>query len=147
MRRLRGETKRCFVDTNVWLYAFTEPDDASKQAVAKAVVSRQDIVVSTQVINETCVNLLKKASLPEVTIRQLVVAFYEKYVVTEIDRSILLTASELREKYSLSFWDSMIVASALRAGCEVLYTEDMQDGLKIEGRLTVVNPFKAKQSD
>ena len=103
--------------------------------------------MSTQVINETCVNLLKKALLPEETIRQLVIAFYEKYAVTAMDPSTLLTASELREKYSLSFWDSMIVASALHAGCEILYTEDMQDGLEVEGQLTVVNPFKVKQGN
>jgi predicted nucleic acid-binding protein len=147
MRGLEEETKRCFVDTNIWLYAFIESDNATKREVAKAVVGRQDVIVSTQVINETCVNLLKKALLPEETIRQLVIAFYEKYAVTDIDRSTLLTASELREKYSLSFWDSMIVASALHAGCEILYTEDMQDGLEVEGQLTVVNPFKVKQGN
>jgi predicted nucleic acid-binding protein len=147
MRGFEEEPKRCFVDTNIWLYAFIESDNAPKREVAKTVVSRQDVVVSTQVINETCVNLLKKASLPEATIRQLVAAFYEKYAVTDIDRSTLLAASELREKYSLSFWDSMIVASALRSDCEVLYTEDMQDGLEVEGKLTVVNPFKAKQDN
>jgi predicted nucleic acid-binding protein len=41
----------------------------------------------------------------------------------------------------------MIVASALHAGCEILYTEDMQDGLEVEGQLTVVNPFKVKQGN
>jgi len=146
MRRLE-KTQRCFIDTNVWLYAFVESNGASKREIAKALASRQDIAISTQVINETCVNLLKKAALPETTIRQLVTAFYEKYAVTDIDRSTLLMASELREKYSLSFWDSMIVASALRSGCEVLYTEDMQDGLEVEGRLTIVNPFKAGQGN
>jgi predicted nucleic acid-binding protein len=51
-------------------------------------------------------------------------------------------AVEFRARqYSLSFWDSIIVASALRSGCEVLYTEDMQDGPEIQDRLTVVNPF------
>jgi predicted nucleic acid-binding protein len=96
------------------------------------------------VINEACVNLLKRASVPEATVRQLMAAFYEKYTVTDIDPSILLTASELREERSLSFWDSLIVASALHAGCEVLYTEDMQDGLEIKGGLMVVNPFRAQ---
>ena len=79
------ETKRCFVDTNIWLYAFVESDNATKREVSKAVVGRQDVIVSTQVINETCVNLLKKALLPEETIRQLVIAFYEKYAVTAMD--------------------------------------------------------------
>jgi predicted nucleic acid-binding protein len=131
----------CFIDTNIYLYAFVETADSSKREAAKAVVSRQDAVVSTQVVNETCVNLLRKASVPEVTIRQLVSAIYEKYLVIDIDRSTLIMASELREQYALSFWDSVIAGSALRAGCQTLDTEDMQDGLQIEGKLTVVNPF------
>jgi predicted nucleic acid-binding protein len=147
MGGLKEESRRGFIDTNIWLYAFVASDDVPRREAARAIVSRQDIVVSTQVINETCVNLLRKASVPEEIVRQLVAAFYEKYAVTDLDRSTLLMASELREKYRLSFWDSMIVASALRADCETLYTEDMQDGLEVEGRLTVVNPFKAKQGN
>ncbi len=140
-------TARCFVDTNVWLYAFIESVDVQKRATAKAIVQSCDVVISTQVINEACVNLVKKASLPEVEIRYLVAAFYEKYTVTQVDQDTLLTASELREKYSLSFWDSMIVAGALCADCSILYTEDMQSGLKVEERLTIVNPFKAEKRD
>jgi predicted nucleic acid-binding protein len=136
------EAERCFVDTNIWLYAFIESGDVVQREAAKAIVSRPEIVISVQVINETCVNLLKKAAVSEATIRQLVIAFYDKCAVIGLDQSTLLTASDLREKYSLSFWDSTIVASALHAGCETLYTEDMQDGLEVEGRLTIVNPFK-----
>ena len=83
MRSRKEGTERCFVDTNIWLYAFIEADDSPKHQVAKEVVSRPHVVVSTQVINETCVNLLKKASLSEATIRQLVAAFYEKYAVNQ----------------------------------------------------------------
>jgi predicted nucleic acid-binding protein len=135
------ETKRCFVDTNIWLYAFIESGDAAQRQIAKAVAGRSEIVVSVQVINETCVNLLKKAATSETIIRQLVTSFYDKYTVIDFDAGILLTASELREKYSFSFWDSIIIASALRAGCEALYTEDMQHGLKVDDQLTIVNPF------
>ena len=102
-------------------------------------------MISTQAINETCVNLLKKTLLQETGIRQLVTDFYEKYTVVEIEQDTFLAASELREKYSLSFWDSLIIASALRTNCSILYTEDMQDGLKVEGKLTIVNPFQAEE--
>ena len=85
---------------------------------------------------------MKKASLPEKDIQALITAFYEKYTVTDIDKVILLKASELREAYSLSYWDSLIVANALNADCTVLYSEDMQDGLQVEQRLTIINPIK-----
>ena len=87
-------TARCFVDTNVWLYAFIESDDVQKRATAEAIVQSCDVVISTQVINEACVNLVKKASLPEAEIRRLVAAFYEKYTVTQVDQDTLLTALE-----------------------------------------------------
>jgi predicted nucleic acid-binding protein len=89
----------------------------------------------------------KESIVPEAEIRRLVAAFYEKYTITQVDQDTLLTASELREKYSLSFWDSMIVAAALCADCSILYTEDMQSGLKVEGGLTIVNPFEAEKRD
>lgn len=62
MHALDRTAARCFVDTNVWLYAFIESDDVQKRATAKAIVQSCAAVISTQVINETCVNLVKKAS-------------------------------------------------------------------------------------
>ena len=145
MHALEKSSRRCFVDTNIWLYAFIESNAAQKRITAKSIVQSRGVVISTQVINETCVNLLKKTSLQERDIRQLVMAFYEKYTVVAIEQDTFLTASELREKYSLSFWDSVIVASALRTNCSILYTEDMQAGLKVNSQLTIINPFTAEK--
>lgn len=145
MRSHEEGTKRLFVDTNIWLYAFIDSGSAPKHELAKELVSRRAVVISTQVINETCVNLLKKAAFPEPSIRELVAAFFEKYTVTDIDRDVLLTASELREKHSMSFWDSLIVASALRSDCDVLFSEDMQHGLIVEGQLAIEDPFRLGQ--
>jgi predicted nucleic acid-binding protein len=47
----------------------------------------------------------------------------------------------MEARYHLNYWDALIVAAALLAGCDTLYTEDLQHGQVIEGRLTVVNPF------
>ena len=69
-----------------------------------------------------------KASFVEEQIRELVTSFYAKYRVLDLGYNTLISASELRESYSLSFWDSMIVASALEADVSTLYSEDMQDG-------------------
>jgi len=130
-----------FVDTNVWLYAWIVNDDTQKHQIAAEIVQSGNVVVSTQVINETCVNLLRKANLSETQLYDLIVAFYAKYEVVATEAQVLLRASRLRAQYSLSFWDSLIVASAIESGCNVLYTEDMQDGLTVEGQLTIVNPF------
>lgn len=136
-----SRTTFCFIDTNIWLYAFIQTDEASKSAIARKLIQESDPIVSTQVINEVCVNLLKLTEFTEERIRQLIQAFYEKYPVVELDQSILLTASQVRQKYLLSYWDSIIIASALEAEVPILYSEDMQDGVMIEERLRISNPF------
>ena len=55
----------------------------------------------------------------------------------------MLHASDLRSAYHLSYWDSLIIASALAVGATILYTEDMHDGLIVDNQLTIVNPVKA----
>lgn len=133
--------EQCFVDSNVWLYAVIEsPESAAKSATARSLVTERRIV-STQVINEVCVNLLRKARRSEDEIRQAVKAFYSQHRVVPIDETTMVAASELREAYSLSYWDSLIVASALEAGATVLYSEDMHHDLWINARLRIINPF------
>lgn len=61
----------------------------------------------------------------------------------EIDRDIIVLSSDLRMSYNLSFWDSLIVASALAGGVETLYSEDMQNGLIVFEQLTIINPFQS----
>ncbi|MEM4203658.1 MAG: PIN domain-containing protein [Candidatus Methanomethylicaceae archaeon] len=72
-------TTSCFIDTNIWLYAFIESDEVTKWARARTLIQESEPVVSTQVINEVCVNLLRRANFAEEQIAQLVESFYEKY--------------------------------------------------------------------
>ena len=134
-------TANCFVDTDLWLYAFVMADDPSKSAIAGKLIADIEPVLSTQVINEVCVNLLRQAIFSEDQISQLIEAFYGKYRMVEPGRSALLEASRLCRAYSLSFWDSTIVSTALNSGVSLLYSEDMQDGMVFEGRLEICNPF------
>ena len=133
----------CFVDTNIWLYAFITGQDVGKSVTARELLDENttNLIVSSQVINEVCVNLLKKAQVPESTVAQLILSFYRKYPVVMLDEAVQVAASGLRKRLSLSFWDSLIVAAALHSGSTILYTEDMQDGLIIGDQLTVLNPF------
>ena len=87
----------CFIDTNIWLYAFIEGDDPHKTARAKSLIETQRaIYISTQVINEVCVNVLKKAHFSEQQVQQLIESFYAKSVVVELSKLVLLKASALR---------------------------------------------------
>jgi predicted nucleic acid-binding protein len=135
------ESKLCFIDANVWLYAFIQSQDQNKTVIAKTIIESSEIVISSQVINEVCVNLIKKARFDEVSIRSLIESFYSKYNVAGIDKEILIEASELRDRYHFSYWDSLIVACALATGAAIVYSEDMHSGLVVDNRLQIVNPF------
>lgn len=103
-------------------------------------------MVSVQVINEVCANLIKKARFSEAQVERLIQDFYGGCRVIAPNQALLSLASEARDRYSLSFWDGLIVAAALAANVATLYSEDMQDGLKIFDRLTIINPFAGSTS-
>jgi predicted nucleic acid-binding protein len=133
-----------FVDTNIWLYAFSDSQDKLKTQQAKALLRRTpQIALSTQVVNEVSVNLLRKFQAAEPDIRKLIRSLYRKYLILEYNRAILLNASDLLSAYHISYWDSLIIASALAVGATILYTEDMHDGLIVDNQLTIANPLKA----
>jgi len=136
-----GSSADAFVDTNVWLYAFLT-GDPKKHGIAAALLRGTTPVVSAQVVNEVCANLIRKGGFDGVQIRRTIREFYSYYRVVPLDRDLFLDAADLRDLFSLSYWDSLIVAVADRAGVSTLYTEDLQDGLVIRGRLRVENPFR-----
>lgn len=131
----------CFIDTNIWLYAFIESQDKDKSALAKQVIQQNNIVISTQVINEICVNLIKKAKFDEASLQSLIESFYSECAVAIISREVLLKASVLRQRYQFSFWDSLIVSCALSEGAVILYSEDLDTSLVVENQLRIINPL------
>ena len=139
---------KIFIDSNIWLYRFLanqDPDpqeDSRKRTIAVSLTNTKGIISSTQVINEVCSVLKRNTNLVEEDIYQLIEEFEEQCDVINLSTVILKKASFLRTKYNLSFWDSLIVATALYADVESLYSEDMQDGLIVEKQLTIINPFK-----
>lgn len=131
-----------FLDSNIWIYALANNQDINKRNIACQLVNAEGVIISTQVINEVCLNLIKKSSFSEQQIIQLIEAFYKGSHIISFNRDILVNSSNLRSRYKFSFWDSLIVACALAAGASILYTEDMQDGLVVDSQLQIVNPFK-----
>lgn len=134
---------KVFIDSNIWLYALIQSQtDNNKRLIAKnCIVEAQDIIVSTQVINEVCVNLMRKADKDNVYIEQFVSDFVASYSVLAQTKEDVLQAASIRRDYHLSYWDSLIVACALRSECSILLTEDMQQDLVINKQLEICNPF------
>ena len=126
-----------FVDTNVILYLL---DDGLKADRAEALLA-QGPRISVQVLNEAMVNCRRKARMSWEETGAFLAAVQALCPVEDLTLQTHETGRALAERYRVSVYDAMIVAAALVAGCTTLWTEDMQDGLLIEDRLRLVNPF------
>lgn len=138
---------RYFVDTNILMYAHDTAAGAKHQR-ARALVEdlwrTRSGVVSTQVLQELCVNLRRKAGRPldRKTTRDIVSDYLAWDVVVNTGEGIL-EALELEERYRISFWDALIVRAAEAAGAAVLYSEDLSHE-QVYGQVRVVNPLVAE---
>lgn len=133
---MRGKV---FIDSNIFLYAFSTLEK-DKQATSKNILY-QNAVISTQIINEVSVNLLKKFGFLEKQVKAFVNSAFKRYYVEILDQQVFVTASNIRENYNVSYYDSVIVSTAIKAGCAILYSEDMQNNQVINESLTIINPF------
>ncbi|WP_298607745.1 PIN domain-containing protein [uncultured Thiothrix sp.] len=132
---------KVFLDTKIWLYSLIKSDEGKYQRAIDVITGEEGIYSSVQVANEISINLIRKAGKDQTYIQNFLSEFMASYPVLAQEKEDLLTAAGLRLEYSLSYWDSLIVAVALRAGCKILYSEDMQHYLKIRGDLLIINPF------
>jgi predicted nucleic acid-binding protein len=130
-------TDKIFIDSNIWCYLFIK-DEHEKYKIAEKFISDRAgdsiFVISYQVINEVTNKLIQK-NLDSEIIKENVHYMYKICTIQDFSKDIIMLSFVLREKYSLSFWDSIIVASALHSNCTVLASEDMHDGLKIDNMI------------
>jgi len=127
-----------FIDTNVVIYSLA--NDA-KQDKAIALLARRP-VVSVQVLSETANIMRRKLGFDAAAIRAVVNRLSNECgSIQPLTLDTLHAALGVAERYGFSHYDSLIVAAALLAGCDTLFSEDMQHGQAIDGRLVIVNPF------
>jgi predicted nucleic acid-binding protein len=137
---------RVFFDTNVLVYLFDD-DAPEKQALARTVLQREvedgRAVLSTQVLQEFFVATTRKLADPlssedgECAGRDLA-----ELPVIQVTTRLVLDAVRRTRKTGFSFWDALIIETALAGGADRLLTEDLQHGQRIDG-LLVENPFIA----
>jgi len=133
---------RSFVDTHILVYA--EASDAPlKQRAAlsllKGLFDEGLGVLSTQVLQEYCNVALKKLKLPAAYVRSQL-DFYEQFEVVQVTPAIIHAGLDLHQTRSVAFFDAIVLASAHAAGCDRLWTEDMNAGEMVNG-VRIVNPF------
>lgn len=131
-----------FFDTNVLLYA-DDADAGAKTRIARELlhgsVAARTGVVSTQVLQEFYVNARKRLQLDGAAARARIEVYLGFDVVT-VTPALLLAAVDLNRLDSVSFWDALVIRAAEHAGCDTLYSEDLQAGRRF-GPVRVVNPF------
>ncbi|MDO9307496.1 MAG: PIN domain-containing protein [Deltaproteobacteria bacterium] len=136
-----------FIDSNIWIYAFLDSEkDHEKQrkilTLLEEIPADSTVISSVQVVNEFHWILFRKYGIDEATIKAKVTKGLAVFAsVVPLDFKVYQDAFRIRDKYNISFWDSLIVASALDNKCTLLYSEDMQHGLLIDNKLKVVNPL------
>ncbi|MDN5697747.1 MAG: PIN domain-containing protein [Rubrobacter sp.] len=140
-----GVGQRVFVDTNVLVYAYDlsagEKHERARDLVEELWRTRYGCV-SVQVLQEFFVNVPRKIPKPLSTAqaKEIVsdLSYWKLHSPTGRD---VVEAIDLNERHELSFWDSMIVRSAVSLGCNMVLTEDLNPGQAYDG-LTVENPFQ-----
>lgn len=132
--------KRVFVDSNILIYSVS--DEHEKTHMAQNLLANHDITISIQVLNEFCNIVLKKKILTlDETIKAINV-FSQQFDVLPINKILVADALSLKKRLNYSYWDSLIIATALASGVTTLYSEDMHHNQTINAQLTILNPFK-----
>jgi len=136
---------KVFIDTNVIVYAY---DISAGEKHSKAVEIIKGLwdtgsgITSTQVLQEFFVNVTRKITKPldAVTAKEIVKDFL-KWKTVVVDGEIIMDAIDIHSAYKYSFWDSVIIASAINGGAGTLFSEDLSDKQTIKG-IVIRNPFK-----
>ncbi len=143
-QRSVADDQTSFIDTNILVYAH-DRSETRKQPIAQALLDdlwrQRTGTLSTQVLQEFYVVATRKFEPPmrRPAARE-IVALYSQWPTVQVDVALILAASKLEERHTLSFWDALIVEAARRAGATRLLTEDLQAGRQVGG-VKINNPF------
>ena len=137
-------TDRTFIDTNILVYAYDthEPLKHERaQAILKRGIEAEIAVLSAQVLSEFFTVVTKRIPDP-LSIREAEDALdlLSALPVIEIDLRLVRRAISVHRDYGITYWDSLIVAAAERAGCAQIFSEDFNPGQSYNG-IVAVNPF------
>jgi predicted nucleic acid-binding protein len=142
---MKDELARQFVDSNILVYAY-DLSQGEKHVQAKTLLlSLWESglgCLSIQVLQEFYVNVTRKSEFPlALEEASLVIQDFSDWMVHRPRIKDVISAIEMHKRYQLSFWDAMVLQSAMQSGCSVLWSEDLSDSQDYGG-VKVVNPFK-----
>jgi predicted nucleic acid-binding protein len=136
--------EKVFVDTNIFIYLkLKDKKNEDKKSICSDLFRKikNRITISTQVINEFY-NVMLRNGLSDSKIQEMVGGIIEISMVSLLTLDTIKQSWKIKERYRISIWDSLIIASALENNCKILYTEDIQHKQLIENKLRIINPFQ-----
>jgi predicted nucleic acid-binding protein len=132
---------RAFIDTNIFIYLYADAE-RDKQKISRTVVDQaHECVTSTQILNEISNVMIKKWHMPRETVQSVHNDIQQIGTLVYITEDTIRKAVDLHFRHGFSYYDCLMLASALDSDCAVIYTEDMNNGQIIDDRLKIVNPF------
>ena len=136
---------KVFIDTNFLIYLFSssEPDKRDQcKKIFKYYHQKMALVWSTQVLQEFSHVLIKKHKVNPLEVKGLISEFHMIELILN-DKETIFRSFEIQVQHRFSFWDSLIIAAAEKAECNILLSEDMSHGEELCG-LQILNPFKVE---
>ena len=131
---------KILIDTNLWIYLYSKSPEAKYHQVKQTIDENfNHIILSTQVLGEIYYILTKKNFCTREEAKEIIVKTITVFPVVEIDVLNVLKALDINERYRYSYWDSLLIATALLNDCQTFYSEDMQHNQLIENKLRIIN--------
>lgn len=143
---------KAFLDTNILVYAYDTSDEDRHKIALELIahlLSAENVVISTQVLNEFIVVITGKVKnhLSIDDVAAILKKFKNNFEIRLTGVPDITKALSITKEFKFSYWDSLIIASALMTHCDALYTEDLQDGLVINNRMRIINPFNRPRGE
>ena len=132
--------ERAFIDTNVFIYLYSE-DEIEKKEISKKVFNQYNCIISTQVLSEFCNVCIGKLNQLIENVELAIDEIIEQCTVSLIEKHNIQQALQIHKRYGYKIYDSLIIVSALNSDCKYLITEDLADGQIINDKLRIVNIY------
>jgi predicted nucleic acid-binding protein len=137
-------TDKIFLDTNLWIYLYAKDPPEKSHKVEEIIKNNlRSLAISTQVLGELFHVLTRKKFTSKTDAINIISDITNTFPIQAIDTPQVLQALEINAKYHYSYWDSLIIATALLSDCSIIYSEDMQHNQLIDNKVQILNPFLA----
>jgi len=133
--------KPYFTDTNILIYALSDEKEIPEKKERAITLLCKQPVISTQILSECSHLLRRKFKLEYKEIREILDFTIRTSKIVQVSLKTIQLAWYLGQKYGYSYFDSLVLASALEVDCQIIYSEDMQHNQLIENKLRIINPF------